>query len=93
MLFISFFFGIIRVVVSESCIYCGIAASIAEAAAVIPNGAKMIFANGTATFINRRANAKLLNNEHRSPPDWIILDIWDIRQLYISWHVVFNSIS
>ena len=66
---IIFLFGIIRVAVSEPCIYFGIPASIAEAAAVIPNGAKMIFANGTATFINRRANANLLNNEHRSPPD------------------------
>ena len=36
-------------------------ASIAEAAAVIPNEAKVFFANGTATFINGPAN--LLNND------------------------------
>ena len=84
-------FGIIRVAVSEPCIYFGIPASNAEAAAVIPYGAKMVFANETANFIN--GPASLLNNEHRNPLDWIILDISDIRQLYISWHVVFNYIS
>ena len=31
-------------------------ASFAEAAAVIPNGAKTFFAKGIATFINRPAN-------------------------------------
>ena len=48
-----------------------IPASIAEAAAVIPNGAKIFFANGTATFINGPAN--LLNNEPKNPLDRIIL--------------------
>ena len=46
----------------------------AEAAAVIPNGAKIFSANRTATFINGPAN--LLNNESKDPTDWIILDIW-----------------
>ena len=46
----------------------------AEAGAVIPNGAKIFSANGTATFINGPAN--LLNNESKNPTDWIILDIW-----------------
>ena len=41
--------------------------SIAEAAAVIPNRAKIFFAKGTATFINGPAN--LLNNDPKNPPD------------------------
>ena len=49
-------------------------ASIAEAAAVIPNGAKTFFAKEIATFINRPAN--LLNNDPKNPLDWIILEIW-----------------
>ena len=44
-----------------------IPASIAEAAAVIPNGAKIFFAKRTATFINRLAI--LLNNEPKNPQD------------------------
>ena len=48
-------------------------ASIAEAAAVIPNGAKIFSAKGTSTFINRPAN--LLNSEPKVPPDWIILEV------------------
>ena len=47
-----------------------IPASIAEAAAVIPNGAKTFFAKGTTIFINGQAN--LLNNDPTSLPDWII---------------------
>ena len=50
-----------------------IPATIAEAAAVIPNGAKIFFAKGTATFINGPAN--LLNKDPKNPPDWIILVI------------------
>ena len=50
-----------------------ISASIAEAAAVIANGAKTFFAKGIATFINGPAN--LLNNDPKNPPDWIILEI------------------
>ena len=42
-------------------------ASFAETAAVIPNGAKIFFANGTATFVNGAAN--LLNNDSKNPPD------------------------
>ena len=63
-----------------------IPATIAESATVIPNEAKIFFANETATFINGPTN--LLNNETKNPPDWI-----SFRQLYISWHVVFNCIS
>ena len=44
-----------------------IPASIAEAAAVIPNGAKTFFAKGIATFTNKPAN--LLNNDPKNPPD------------------------
>ena len=42
-------------------------ASIAEAAAVIPNEAKMFFAKGAATFISGPAN--LLHNDPKNPPD------------------------
>ena len=48
-------------------------ASIFEVAAVIPNGAKIFFANGTANFIN--GQAILLNNEPNNPSDLSILDI------------------
>ena len=48
-------------------------ASIAEAAAVIPNGDKTFFAKGIATFINVPAN--LLNNDSKNPPGRIILEI------------------
>ena len=44
-----------------------IPASNAEAAAVIPNGAKTFFAKGTATFINGPAN--FLNKDPKNPPD------------------------
>ena len=50
-----------------------IPASIAQAAAVVPNGAKIFFAKGTAIFINGPAN--LLNNDPKNPPNWIILEI------------------
>ena len=50
-----------------------IPASIAQAAAVIPNGAKTFFAKGIAIFINGPAN--LLNNDPKNPPNWIILEI------------------
>ena len=65
-------FEIIKVVVPEPCIFFWIPASIAEAAAVIPNGAKTFFAKGIATFINGTTN--LLNNDHKNPPDWVILE-------------------
>ena len=60
-------FEIIKVVVPEPCVFFWIAPSIAEAAAVIPNGAKIFFANGTATFIN--GPAILLSNALKNPPD------------------------
>ena len=47
--------------------FFGIPASVAEAAAVIPNGAKTFFAKGIATFIN--GPASLLNNDPKNPPD------------------------
>ena len=65
---------IIKTFVSEQCIFFWVAASIAEAAAVIPNGAKLFFTKGTANFINRSAN--LLNNDPKKLPHWIILEIW-----------------
>ena len=54
-----------------------IPASNAEAAAVIPNGAKTSFAKGIASFINGPAN--LLNKDPKNPPDWIILEIWALE--------------
>ena len=54
-------------------VFFWIPASVAEAATVIPNGAKTFFAKGIATFINGPAN--LLNNDPQDPPDWIILKI------------------
>ena len=66
MSFISLF-KVIKVVVPEPCIFFLIPISIAEAAAVIPNGAKIFFANGTAFFNNGPAH--LLNNEPKNPPD------------------------
>ena len=54
-----------------------IPASIAEAAAVIPNGAKTFFAKGIATLIN--GPAKLLNKDPKNPPDWIILLIYALE--------------
>ena len=43
--------------------------SIADIAAVKPNGANTFLANGIATFINGPAN--LLNNLPKNPPDCI----------------------
>ena len=72
MLFISSF-EIIEVVVPEPRIFFWISASIAEAAAVIPNKAKAVYAKRIATFIN--GPASLLNNDAKKPPYWIILKI------------------
>ena len=44
-----------------------IPALIAEAAAIIPNGAKVIFTEETATFINGPAN--LLKDDPKHSPD------------------------
>ena len=70
-------FEMIKVVVPEPCIFFWIPASIAEAAAVIPYGAKIFFAKGIATFINEPAN--LHNNDPKNPPNWIILEIWALE--------------
>ena len=59
--------------VPELCIFFLNPASITEAAAVIPNGAKTFFSKGIATFIKGPAN--LLNNDPKNPPDRIILEI------------------
>ena len=55
MFIISFIspFEIIKVVVPESCIFLWIPASIAEVAAVIPNGAKTFFSKGIATLMDQ----------------------------------------
>ena len=47
-------------------VFFSIPASIAEAAAVISNGAKIFFAKGNATYINGPAN--LLNNDSINLP-------------------------
>ena len=57
--------------------FYSIPASIAEAAAIIPNGVKTSFAKEIATFINEPAN--LLNNDPKNSPDWIILEIWALE--------------
>ena len=54
-----------------------IPASTAEAAAVIPNGAKIFFVKGTVTFLN--GPTILLNNDPKNPPGWIILKNWAIE--------------
>ena len=82
-------FEIIRLVVPEPCIFFWIPTSIAEAAAVISNGAKIfLFAKGTATFIDGPAN--LLSNEPKNPPDWIILDIYVLGRS-ISVDILFSN--
>ena len=48
-------FEIIKVVVLVPCFFFWILTSIAEAAAVIPIGAQIFFANGTAILITRPA--------------------------------------
>ena len=66
-----------------------IPASVAEAAAVIPNGAKIFLANWTATFINVPAN--LLNSEPKNPPNRTILDISTLDN-FISVDRLFSNI-
>ena len=60
-------FETIKVLVPEPYVFFWIHASIAEAAAIITNIAKIFFANGTATSTNWPAN--LLNNEPKNNPD------------------------
>ena len=62
-----------------------IPALIAEAAAVIPNGAKTFFAKEIATFINEPTN--LFNNDPKNPPDWIILEIIHVGYRFQSFPV------
>ena len=57
----------------EPCIFFCILPSIADIAAVKPNGANTFLANGNATFINGPTN--LLNNLPKNPPDCIIFFI------------------
>ena len=57
----------------EPCIFFYILPSIADIAAVKPNGPNTFLANGNATFINGPAN--LLNNLPKNPPDCIIFFI------------------
>ena len=59
-----------------------ISASIAEADAVIPNGAKTFFAKGTAIFIN--GPAILLNKDPKNPPDLIILVICALESFILA---------
>ena len=60
-------FEIVKDAIQEPCIFFSIPASIAEEAAVIPNGAKICFAIGAATFIN--GPASILNNATKKAPD------------------------
>ena len=66
MSFISSFEIIPEVVVPEPRFFL-IPSSIAEAAAVIANGAEIFFDKGTATFSAGTAN--LLDNDPKNPPD------------------------
>ena len=53
---------IVKVVAPEPCFFFWMPESIA----VIPNGAKIYFAKGIATFVNGPVN--LLNNNPKNPP-------------------------
>ena len=90
MSFISLF-GIIKAVVPEPCIFFWIPASIAEAADVIPKGAKIFFVNGTATFINGPAN--LLNNDPKNPSDWTILEMWALESFISIDLLLLNALN
>ena len=74
MIFISSF-KIINGVILDLKIFC-IAASVADAATVNPNGIKKLFANGLSTFRNK--SKSLFSNGPRSlprnPPDCTILE-------------------
>ena len=61
---------------SEPCIFFCILPSIAEIAAVKPNGAHTFLVNGIATFINGPVN--LLNNLPKNPPDCIIFFLFEL---------------
>ena len=66
-----------------------IPASIAEAAAVISNGAKMFFAKETVTFTNGSAN--LINKDPYNPPEWIILENWALESFMSVNILVLNA--
>ena len=66
-----------------------ISASIAAAAAVISNGAKIFFAKVIATFLNRPAN--WLNNDPKNPPDWIILEFWALESFKSAEILLLNA--
>ena len=68
-------FEIIIAVVPEPWVFLWILESIPEAAAVIPNDAKIFLPKDT-TFINGPGN--LLNNGPKIPQGSIILEIWDL---------------
>ena len=87
MTFISSF-EIIKVVFPEPYFFLWIPASIYEAGAVIPDGAKTFFAKRTTTLINGTAN--LLNNEPKHPPEGIILEIWALEN-FISVDMFFST--
>ena len=53
-------------------IFCWIATSVADAAAVNPNGIKTLLANGSSIFFI--SGIQLFGNGTRSPPDCAILD-------------------
>ena len=60
-------FEIIKLVVQNHVFSFEFLQQFAESATVIPNEAKIFFANEAATFINGPTN--LLNNETKNPPD------------------------
>ena len=69
---------IINVVLPDPNIFLRIAASVADAAAVNPNGIKMLLANGVSTF---SINGTLIfsnvsKNIRKNPPDCPILCNW-----------------
>ena len=66
-----------------------IPASIAETAVVFPNGTKIFFANGTATFINGTAN--LLNNDPKNAFSYF--RNLSCRKFYDSPQIVIKCIS
>ena len=70
-------------------VFFWIPASIAEAAAVIPDGAKIFFAKGAAIFINGAAN--ILNIGPKIGLNYFS-DL-SLRKFYVSWHIVIKCNS
>ena len=73
----------------EPRIFFWLSASIAEATAVIPNEANIYFTKGTATFIN--GHASLLNNDPKTPPDWISLELWALESVKSVYILLLNA--